>query len=283
MHTISQLFIYPVKSLGGISLQKARLDERGLKYDRRWMLIDGNNRFISQRELPRLALLQTAIEPETLIITDVNEPGEKLRLPLEPASGTVLSVTVWDDTCEAWHIDEKADEWLSRKLSVPCKLVYMPAHSKRLVDQRYAFNNEITGFADGYPLLMIGNQSLSDLNNRLATPLSMDRFRPNIVFDGGMPYDEDLMEEFSINGINMSGVKLCARCVITCTDQSTGEKSKEPLHTLSAYRVLNNKIYFGQNVIHSGTGIISVGDQLFVTKQKTAVSFITKTGGATDE
>jgi len=154
-----------------------------------------------------------------------------------------------------------------------CQLVYMRDEEKRKVDERYAHDNEITSFSDGYPLLIIGQASLNDLNNRLHEPVPMNRFRPNIVFTGGQPFDEDRMQHIRINAIDLYGVELCARCVVTTIDQTTGTKAKEPLKTLAGYRVSNNKIYFGQNIIFKQTGLISKGDAIEMIASKPPVVF----------
>jgi uncharacterized protein YcbX len=145
-------------------------------------------------------------------------------------------------------------------LTLPCRLVYMPEDAQRKVDPNYAHGEEITSFSDGFPLLLIGQASLDDLNSRLSQPITMERFRPNIVFTGGIPYQEDEMATFDIAGIRFYGVKPCARCVITTIDILTGEKGKEPLKTLSKYRQRDNKLYFGQNCLHQSGGQIAVGD-----------------------
>jgi uncharacterized protein YcbX len=261
MLTVSDLYIYPVKSLGGFSLPAAMLTDRGFKYDRRWMLIDENNRFISQREVPAMAFLQTDIQEENLLITN-KQTADLIMIPFAPLSAATMMVTVWDDTCVAQHVSDEADAWFSRQLNMSCRLVYMPDSTKRTVDQEYAHNREITSFSDGYPLLIIGQSSLDDLNSRLATHLPMNRFRPNIVFTGGLPFQEDNMKQFSIGDIQFFGVKRCARCVITTIDQESGVKAKEPLKTLSTYRAENQKIYFGQNLLFNGSGTIRIGDRI---------------------
>ena len=151
-------------------------------------------------------------------------------------------------------------------LGIPCRLVYMPNETARITDQRYTPENSITSFSDAYPFLIIGQASLDDLNNRLNEPLPMNRFRPNIVFTGGAPYQEDTMHTFSIGNIIFHGVKLCARCIMTTIDQATAMRYKEPLKTMARYRFKNNKIMFGQNLVHKGLGEISVGDALEVSK-----------------
>jgi len=262
MLSISALYIYPIKSLGGIPLDTATLTDRGFQHDRRWMLVDEDNCFLTQRELPTMSLLQVQLREDGLLIKH-KHTGESIIVPFTPL-GAPCTVTVWDDTCEAQYVDKYADEWFSRMLSLPCRLVYMPESSLRKVDPDYAHGEEITSFSDGYPLLLIGQASLDDLNNRLSQKITMERFRPNIVFTGGAPYQEDEMVAFNIAGITFYGVKPCARCVIPTIDLGTGEKGKEPLKTLSGYRQRNNKIYFGQNLLfrNAGPAHISVGDAI---------------------
>jgi uncharacterized protein YcbX len=141
-------------------------------------------------------------------------------------------------------------------------MVYQPFESKRLIDQKYAKENELVSFADGYPFLIIGQSSLDDLNLRLDEPLPMNRFRPNIVFTGGEPYQEDKMNRFKVANIAFYGVKPCARCVITTTNQETSERLAEPLKTLATYRKFENKVLFGMNLLNEGWGEIRVGDKI---------------------
>lgn len=261
MLTVSDLYIYPVKSLGGFSLQEARLTDRGFTYDRRWMLTDENNRFLSQREVPAMALLQVSIREENLLITN-KKTGDLIMISFAPLTTETIMVSVWDDTCIGQRVSDEADAWFSRQLERPCRLVYMPDSTQRTVDAAYAHNKEITSFSDGYPLLIIGQASLDDLNSRLASPLPMNRFRPNIVFTGGIPFQEDDMKQFTIGDVQFFGVKPCARCVVTTIDQESGIKAKEPLKTLSTYRAKDQKIYFGQNLLFKGSGTIRVGDMI---------------------
>jgi len=267
MLTVSELYIYPVKSLGGIALNAATLTDRGFEYDRRWMLVDDNNNFISQREVAAMALLKVSLNEQGLLIRHTGKPDTSFLIPFEPANIEPTMVTVWGDRCRAQLVSTEANDWFSEQLGMSCKLVYMPDNTQRRVDGRYAHNKEITSFSDGYPLMLIGQASLDDLNSRLQSPLPMNRFRPNIVFTGGDPFLEDSMKQFEINGVRFFGVKLCARCVITTIDQQTTEKAKEPLKTLSTYRSKNNKIYFGQNLLFHGSGTISIGDAITIHQQ----------------
>ncbi len=265
MLTVSGLYIYPIKSLGGISIDEASIEARGFTHDRRWMLVDKDNRFLSQREYPEMALLDVKIDAHGLVITHKIKPAfDKLTIGFNEHTNEKVTVSVWDDVCMSYAVGKEKDEWFSDMLGIECRLVYMPDDTLRYVDGQYAYNKEITSFSDGYPLLLIGQASLDDLNERLAEPVPMNRFRPNIVFTGGYPYQEDDMKQFKINDISFSGVKLCARCVMTTIEQSTGVKNKEPLATLARYRRDGNKIYFGQNVLFNGYGKVSVGDVIYV-------------------
>ena len=268
MLRISELYIYPIKSLSGIPVKEARVTEKGFEHDRRWMLVDENNLFISQRECPQMALLQPSIEVDGLRVTHKIK-GESMTIPFDappPTGGgrgaKTVTVTIWDDICTAEFVSQEADQWFRAMLGINCRLVYMPDDCRRLVDQKYAPGDSVTSFSDAYPFLIIGQASLDDLNNRLAETLPMERFRPNMVFTGGEPYEEDLMGNIIIGGINFYGVKLCARCIIPTIDQNNASRGKEPLKTLTSYRFKNNKIYFGQNLVHKGDGTIAVGDSL---------------------
>ena len=261
---VSGLFIYPVKSLGGISLTESYIGNRGLMYDRRWMLIDDNHKFITQRANHRLALLQTELGDNQLKISSKNDRTRFIDVPLNPAPVERINVNVWDDICEAEVASKEINIWLSHTLEMSCRLVYMPEDSLRKVDKVYAKNNEITAFSDGYPIMLIGEASLDDLNNRLAQPVPMNRFRPNIIFKGGYPYQEDNLHKFSINNLSFLGVKLCGRCVITTINQNDGISSDEPLRTLSTYRKKENKVLFGQNVLPVNYGIVRIGDEIHI-------------------
>jgi uncharacterized protein len=266
MLQVSELFIYPIKSLGGISLSSALVTDRGFQYDRRWMLIDSNNQFMTQRDFAEMALLQVQVEEDGLKVTH-KQKGDSIAIPFE-TNGETISVQVWSDRVKGIIVDDKLSEWFSEIIGTSCRFVYMPHQTQRRVDGRYANNKEITSFSDGYPFLIIGQSSLDDLNNRLKEKLPINRFRPNIVFTGGEPYEEDGLAHFTINNIHFYGVKLCSRCVITTINPDTIKKGKEPLRTLSKYRMKNNKIYFGQNLLHHGGGSVNVGDELKPIERK---------------
>jgi uncharacterized protein YcbX len=272
MLVVSQLFIYPIKSLGGIALNTAQLTDRGLQHDRRWMLIDDDNRFLSQREHAQMALFKLEVLADALKVTYTAD-GSTINIPFVPLKQDLLDVAIWDDTCTGQLVSDVVDAWFTVKLGIPARLVYMPDETHRAADPRYTTQGTISSFADAYPALLIGQASLDDLNNRLAEKLPMNRFRPNIVFTGGEAYSEDQMNHITINGVDMYGVKLCARCVMTTINQETIAKGKEPLKTLSSYRRKGAKILFGQNLAFNSTGIISVGDELSVHSTHTEERF----------
>ncbi|MBK9335225.1 MAG: MOSC domain-containing protein [Lewinellaceae bacterium] len=251
MRILTDLHIYPVKSLGGIALQASVVQPRGLQYDRRWMLVDERGRFVSQREVADLALLGTALEVPHLVVFSRKNPAQRVHIPLEPVVSEMpeTTVEVWDDHCPARVHAPEINVWFSEVLGCPLRLVFMPDSTVRPTDPAYAPAGLPVSFSDGYPFLVIGQASLDDLNNRLAQPLPMNRFRPNFVFSGGTPYEEDNWQEFSIGDTWFRGVKPCARCIITTTDQDTETRGPEPLKTLATYRKQEHRILFGQNVI----------------------------------
>jgi uncharacterized protein YcbX len=249
---LSEINIYPIKSLGGISLPSAMVEERGLQYDRRWMLIDANNQFMTQRKIHNMALIKVHLGTGHLHASMAGMPG--LNIPFLPQTNEVVTVTIWDDSCQAVVVSWEANEWFSEALQMSCKLVYMPKNSIRLVDHRYAKNNEIVSFADAYPFLLIGQASLNDLNQRLPEAVPMNRFRPNLVLTTTVPFEEDQWKSIRIGQTIFHLVKPCARCVLTTIDQQTGIAGKEPLKTLSSYRMSNHKVLFGQNAVWGRQG-----------------------------
>jgi len=263
---LTDIYIYPVKSLAGIRLTESKVELRGLQYDRRWMITDPSGQFITQREIPAMAQIGTVIEPPYLVLFDRNAPNDRIAIPLLSSDYTdsEIDVTVWDDDVVATMVGDEADEWLSEKLDQPVHLVAMPAAAQRIADPRFAPEGQYVSFADGFPFLLIGTASLDDLNSRLAQPVPMNRFRPNLVFSGAAAYDEDSFSHFKIGEQHFQGVKPCGRCMITTIDQKTAAKGAEPLKTLSTYRMEGKKILFGQNVIWTGSeeGLIRVGEEI---------------------
>ena len=263
-YKLSQINIYPVKSLPGISLDQSEVEERGLKYDRRWMLVDNENMFITQRLFPKMIFIDVKLDEDELVFTHKRKPLEPLRVSLNEIPEKKISVEVWDDVCLALEYDDNINEWFSAAINFNCKLVYMPIISERKTSTKYFSKSKNVSFADGYPFLIIGEESLNYLNEQLDSPVLMDQFRPNFVFTGGQEHDEDTWKNISIGEIKFNVVKPCARCVITTIDLNSGNKNKEPLATLVKYRKIDNKIMFGQNAICHNEGVVRLGDNIVV-------------------
>jgi uncharacterized protein YcbX len=249
-------------------MTESEIEEKGLKYDRRWMLIDEGGNFISQRKLLSVALLQVSLKDDNIIIKQRSAQHKSSSFRINEHLNDPIQVSVWNDICYGLEVSTRVSQWFSEYLSFAVRLVVMPEQERRLVDPRYALGNDVVSFADGYPSLLIGQSSLDALNERLAQPVLMDRFRPNFVFSGGTPHEEDSIASFKLGNISFTAVKPCARCVLITVDQSTGVKSTEPLKTLAGYRTRGNKIMFGQNLLHRGSGRISIGQELEVTSRK---------------
>lgn len=243
-------------------MQSSRVVERGFEFDRRFMIIDEENVFITQRAYPRMALIKTEIDSDWLVLS--NDGNTSVRVPLIPQTDSLFPVTIWQHTIPAASVSHEADEWLGSFLGIRCRLVYMPNVSKRPVPSEFVQGDEIVSFADGFPFLLISQESLDDLNGRLPTPLPMNRFRPNIVITGSNAFAEDEWRTIEIGRVRLRSAKLCERCSITTVDERTGIRGDEPLRTLATYRNRGGGVTFGQNLIHETTGIIQVGDALTV-------------------
>ena len=266
MLQLSEIYVYPIKSLGGVRLSESLLTERGLAYDRRWMLIDDQG-FMTQRKFPRMALLQVALREGHLEVRSPDDPLP-LVIPLAVESYFPRRVPIWDDLTTAWQVSRVADAWFSEALDHPCSLVYMPDDSERTVTGKVSGQIRAVSFADSYPALLVGQASLDDLNTRLAEPVPMDRFRPNLVVTGGAPYEEDRWHAFRLGEAACTAEKACARCNVTTINQATAERGKEPLATLSKYRRRGNKVLFGQNVLLEVGKMVRVGDVVRVETYK---------------
>jgi uncharacterized protein YcbX len=262
--SISALHIYPVKGLGGIDLAEAECTDRGLRYDRRWMVVDDTGEFITQRENPKMATVWTDITADSLLLS-APDAGE-VAVPLQPEAREKVRVRVWRSTCDALPASPEADAWLSRYLGIGCRLVFMPESTRRMSNPDYAGKGKLVGFADGYAYLVIGEASLADLNTRLAAKdhaaLPMNRFRPNIVVTGSKPYAEDTWDEVRLGEAIIKAAKPCGRCQVTTTDQATGEvRGPEPLQTLATYRDSSRfGTMFGMNMVAVKSGRVAVGD-----------------------
>lgn len=259
---LSGLFVYPVKSLAGISVNSWPVTETGFQYDRKWMIIDEDRQFLSQRKLPNMALIKTALTDNSLILS---APGmENMVLPPAPIDGHIINSTIWHDQCDARSVSTEADQWLSDFLKRDCRLVYQPDEVVRPVDPHYAHPTDKVAFSDGFPFLIISENSLAALNHDMQLNLPMTRFRPNLVISGCPAYAEDSWREISIDSIDFRLPKPCSRCSIPTIDPETAQTSKEPLVTLNRTRKWQNNVYFGQNALHNQCGLLTVGDAVHI-------------------
>ena len=276
---ITELYIYPVKSLAGISLSASELKHAGLEFDRQWMVVKPDGTFMTQRSHPQMALIETQIVEGQLVLSTFGmdshtvEHIDKMHCPR-------LHTKVWGDAVNALEHNTQTNAWLSQAIGEECKLVSFPQEEIRQCDPAVSETGEHTLFSDDFPLLLISRESLDDLNSRLEKPVGMDRFRPNIVVSGCEPFAEDDWVKISLNhvrngdhpvhpSIHLRAVQGCPRCSVPTVDQQTGVLSgPEPIHTLSSYRRKDDgEVYFGMNLIPESTGMIHVGDQLKVAAQ----------------
>lgn len=279
MPTISELVLYPVKSCAGVSVRQATLTTAGMSvddvYDREWMVVGPDGKFLTQREYPQLARVSPRIKTETL---ELRAPGMlRLEIPLDlpaPENEQLIEVTLWDDKVMAYDCDETTATWFSQVIGAPCRLVRFHANAKRVTSTTWTGGIEAPAlFADAYPVLVIGSASLADLNDKLAAAgrdaLPMNRFRPNIVIDGLEAYEEDYVDTFTAGEAVVKPVKPCPRCPIPSIDQATGVPGPDPLDVMQAYRKkpqLDDAVCFGMNCIVTQGG----GQRLFVGQEVTA-------------
>lgn len=255
---LSEINIYPIKSTRGIPISASKLEPRGLQHDRRWMVVDEHGMFLTQRKLPRMALISVEVASSSLLVSAPDM--SPLSIPFSTREGKPLHVQVWNDGVNAQSVNEESDDWFSRFLGFTCKLAFMPEEAVRPVDPKYSVNNSHVSFADAFPLLLISQASLDDLNDRLEQPVPMNRFRPNLVIEGSGAYEEDRWKTIKIGDITFHAAKSCSRCTVPTVDQATGVRGQEPILTLASYRTNNGKVYFGQNLIHANLGTLKVGD-----------------------
>ena len=261
MH-LSGIHVYPIKSCRGLSLESWPVDRFGFQFDRRWMLIDEREVFLSQRTHRRLALVRITMSDEHFTVETEGKPA--IQVSLHPPELRPARVVVWRDVMDACCPDPEADRWFSEFLGEEVRLAHMPDRVKRPLNPFYARNGGQASFADAFPFLLIGQSSLDDLNRRMATPLPMNRFRPNLVVSGAEPFAEDGWQHIRIGSLELEVVKPCERCVVTTTDQETAMIGKEPLRTLATFRRVGNEVMFGMNAVHSGVGRLAIGDPVLL-------------------
>ncbi|MBM3438764.1 MAG: MOSC domain-containing protein [Bacteroidetes bacterium] len=264
---ITAIYIYPIKSMGAISLTAAAVEMRGLQHDRRYMLVDSNGRFLTQRTTPALGKFQLRYNPEgTGFLVDFL--GDTLSIPLYLGDDSLVGeAQIWDDTVSVLHAATSVNNWFSEKLQQPVSLVYLPDESSRPLPEEHQPNPSNlmhVSLADGYPILVISEASLQQLNQKIQAdepnhpPMQMMRFRPNIVLDQLQPHQEDELRTFQLGSATLHVTKPCSRCILTTLDPTTLERGPEPLRTLNTYRKQDHNILFGANVICLTPGKIAV-------------------------
>jgi uncharacterized protein len=266
-YSIGALFIYPIKSLAGIRVNNAHAEIRGFRHDRRWMITNREGRYLSQKELPAMALIKTAILDEGIMVNAPVLNRQNVLIPYATSSGLKMNVRIFQDELEAFLVDKLADEWFSDTLGTPCHLVFM-GDAQRSVNKKYSIQNENVSFANSFPYLVVSQASLDELNERLTRKITMERFRPNLVIHGGSPYFEDTIDEFSAGNVRFKCSKPCARCKIINIDQETALADDEPLEVLTTYRQQDSEINFGYRSLCLEEGSVNVGDRVLIIKKK---------------
>ena len=267
---IASIHVHPIKSCRGVDVAEARIDARGLVHDRRYMIVDEDGRFVSLRTDPTLTLVTLAIEPNDFVLRAPGEP--ELRVPHALAVGPRVRATVWSDTVDALE-HPGGSALFSRVLGRAVRLVHMPESSERAVNPARAKPTDRVGFADAYPVLLLGRASVDDLSAHVGRPMEMTRFRPNLVLEGAEPYAEDRFAELRIGHVTFRGPKACDRCVATTVDPSTAQSDVEPLRTLARIRRANGKVWLGMNLIHDGPGVVHVGDAVTIIRMHESPAF----------
>ncbi len=260
---LEELYTYPIKSTHRITHIQAWVEPWGLDGDRRWMAVNYDGKFMTQREFPRLSLIQAVpIQQSQLLLVAPDSPHVIVHTPDE--SAPMVNVRIWGDSVVARLASEMVNSWLSTFLDHQTRLVYMHDTQSRFADSEYTQSGTTVSFSDGYPLLCTSKVSLQELNKKMREPLPMGRFRPNVVVTGDQPFGEDMWKRIQIGEITFSVVKSCHRCVITTVDQDTAMQGKEPLRTLSRFRKRDGSVYFGENLVPENSGLIRRGDPVKV-------------------
>jgi len=257
---VKSLTIYPVKGIAGINVLKSVVRERGLQYDREYMLADKSGNLISQRTIPKMCLMTPErLDAGWLITYNDNS----IIISDGTIANNIIAVDLWDTVVECKEVSTLHSNWFSNQLDIDCYLVKMPfidSRKKTLIKPPY---ETTLSFADGYPVLILGTQSMEYLNAKLTYKMKENRFRPNIYIETELPHQEDDWEDFRVgNEVTFRSIKPCVRCAVITVDQETGLAGKEPSKTLASYRRDGNEINFGSNVIVLNGGTIAVGDSI---------------------
>lgn len=261
MSQVVSIHIYPIKGMQGVAVSSGITLERGLQNDRRYMLVDKKNTFISQRSHPQLVFFFPRISDDRI---HVSYKEDSIEIDLSTSKDKTVEATLFDKTVRGTEVSEEANQWFSQRLGEEVRLIKMNPGDVRYKKLIRGPERVEVSFADGYPYLIVGTASLDLLNSKLENSLAMHRFRPNIVVQTEEAHIEDSWKEIRIGGVEFSVIKACARCPVVTVDQETAVRSKEPLKTLATYRKMDNKVYFGANAISLKEGSIHIGDEVVV-------------------
>ncbi len=245
---ISQMYIHPVKSFGGIAVEQFEVDCFGPRWDRRWMVVDPQGKFITQRQCVEMAAIDVEFMEGRVVLTGA-EGSTVAFTPEDFAAGESIEARVWRDQVQARLGPQWLEQWLTHELGRPCNLVFMPEQSQRKVDPNYAKRDETVSFADGFPLLLTSQASLDFLNSKMSIAITQSRFRPNLVVEAAQPWQEDNWKRIRVGAMEFEVVKPCSRCVIPTIDPSSLKKQPEVFNTLKQYRSQGGEVFFGQNLI----------------------------------
>lgn len=260
---VAEMYIYPVKSFRAVPVTHRFVERAGLENDRRLMLVDAEGKFISQRTVPRMATMRADWDGNTLVLQSPNSSGRFTRAEYGPT----VQTRIWNSEVLANEFSLQASQWISDRLGQSCRLVEFGKESKRLPNQSFAGPNDQVAFQDGFPILLTSSGSLKSLNSTLSQPLEMNRFRPNIVVECEVAWEEHSWSMLKIGAASFKNVKPCGRCLVITTDQTTGERgSSAPLTMLSELNGSENAANFGINLIPFVEGTVTVGDSVFVSR-----------------
>ena len=263
--TLSQINVFPVKSLGGISQSSAWVEKQGLMFDRRFMLALSDGSMVTARKYPHMVKVQSSLTPDGLIFVAEGKPP--LRLKYSDFKMQEAPAQVWKDNFTAYTTTDEADDWFSDVLQQRVELLFSGEQSNR-VREKVGHN---VSFADGYPMLVIGQGSLDELNRRSPEHHSMDQFRANLIVSASEAFEEDSWKRIRIGEVEFEAVKACERCILTTVNVDKGEfrPSKEPLNTLSQFRANERGgVFFGQNLVAKNEGMVRQGEVVEVLEYK---------------
>jgi len=280
-YKVKQLFIYPVKSFGGMQVPQIEVTSTGPKYDRKWMVVNEKGEFLTQRQYPKMSQVMARIIDDSQV--ELTAPGvDFMDFGVEEFDpDSKMDVKIWKHTATAYEVEPEVSEWVSDFLGEKCKLVRMDDEHERSIDPDYG--DGLINFSDGFPFLLLSLQSLELLNQKLNKAFAIKRFRPNIVVQLDEPHQEDYWTQIQIGDVLFRGAQLCSRCKITTIDPITGTFGDEPLETLSEYRKTDQGIVFGKNFVHENLGNIRQGMDIEVLEYLDYQPVLDEESGENDE